>query len=100
MLQCVLGRRSVERMVGYIKRNEPEAPPIVDACRPPTGWPSQGDIDVQKLVVQYRPDLPHVLKGLSFHIRAKHKVVVGASLERGRPADTMLSLSPCPEKEC
>ena len=63
-------------MVGYIQQNEPEAPAIVKTCRPPAAWPSEGEVSVHKLVVRYRPDLPDVLKGLTFHIRARHKVAL------------------------
>ena len=66
---------SVERMVDYVKENEAEAPAVVPTCRPPADWPFEGDITVHKLVVKYRPDLPDVLKGLTFHIHARHKVL-------------------------
>lgn len=37
----------------------------------------QGAIEVQDLVVRYRPDLDPVLKGISFSIRGKEKVCLG-----------------------
>lgn len=61
----------------YVRGNEPEAPAVVDGCRPPTDWPSAGDMQVSKLVIKYRPDLPDVLKGLTFHVHAGHKVSCG-----------------------
>lgn len=72
---------SVERMVGYIKEYEPEAPAVVESHRPPSSWPSEGDISVQKLVVRYRSDLPEVLKGLTFHVHARHKVCALSSAQ-------------------
>jgi len=37
--------------------------------RLPDVWPSDGAIDVQSLVVRYRPELDPVLNGLSFSVR-------------------------------
>jgi ABC-type multidrug transport system fused ATPase/permease subunit len=46
--------------------------------RPPSDWPSQGAVDVKGLYVRYRPELPPVLKGLSFSVAPREKVgVVG-----------------------
>ena len=67
-------RCSVERMVGYVKENAPEAPEVVKGHRPPRGWPSKGEVTVSDLVVRYRPDLPNVLQGVSFHVLSQHKV--------------------------
>ena len=44
------------------------------ACRPSLAWPTSGAIHVTDLVVRYRPDLPPVLKGISFKIGAREKV--------------------------
>ena len=84
------GGCSVERMVDYVKQNEPEAPAVVYTSRPPGGWPTEGEIQVQELVVRYRPDLPDVLKGLTFHISARHKVT--ALVLRAWSFDLALSL--------
>lgn len=35
---------------------------------PPPEWPQQGRIDVRKLSVRYAPDLPQVLKNVSFTV--------------------------------
>lgn len=34
----------------------------------PASWPSQGRIKVENLSMRYAPDLPDVLKGISFDI--------------------------------
>lgn len=47
------------------------------AYGPPAAWPSTlGGIVVEDLVVQYAPELPPVLKGISFAIRPREKVGV------------------------
>ncbi len=38
----------------------------------PNVWPSEGAINVQWLVVRYRPELDPVLNGLSFSVRGAH----------------------------
>ncbi len=37
---------------------------------PPAGWPASGALRYQAVSALYRPGLPHVLRGLSFEIRA------------------------------
>ncbi|KAJ7686358.1 P-loop containing nucleoside triphosphate hydrolase protein [Mycena rosella] len=55
-----------------------EPPPVVDFRRPPAYWPSNsrndGLIVVEDLVVRYAPDLPPVLKGISFQLKAGERV--------------------------
>ena len=51
-----------------------ERPAIISHRRPPSDWPSQGAITMQKLVVTHRADLPPVLKGLDLEIRGHEKV--------------------------
>ena len=41
--------------------------------RLPDVWPSDGAIDVQSLVVRYRPELDPVLNGLSFSVRGARR---------------------------
>ena len=70
---------SVERMIEYMPM-ESEAPAIVGDSRPPDNWPHAGAIDIQNLVVRYRPELPPVIGGLSFATRAREKVGAAAPL--------------------
>ena len=68
---------AVERVIEYTKLT-PEKPPVVAAHRPPQGWPSQGVIQAEDLVVRYREDLDPVLKHISFQTRPHEKIgVVG-----------------------
>lgn len=64
---------SVERVLEYTVC-EPEAPAVVPGRRPLPGWPARGAIEVEALVVRYRPELDPVLRGISFSVRPREKV--------------------------
>ncbi|CAG8465353.1 5760_t:CDS:10, partial [Scutellospora calospora] len=67
----------IERIYDYLTLEE-EPPRIIECHRPPSEWPTKGDIQVKNLVMQYSPDDPPVLKDVSFHIRPAEKVgIVG-----------------------
>ncbi|KAJ3296180.1 hypothetical protein HK104_001918 [Borealophlyctis nickersoniae] len=69
---------SVERIEHYAYKIDVEADAIVPSNRPPPGWPQTGEIEVKDLEMKYAPDLPTVLKGVSFNVRDKEKIgVVG-----------------------
>ncbi|KAI5452226.1 hypothetical protein NCC49_000792 [Naganishia albida] len=54
-----------------------EAPPKKDND-PDKTWPSKGEVTFQGVHLKYRPELPPVLKGLSFHISPGEKIgIVG-----------------------
>lgn len=68
---------AVERVIEYTKLT-PEKPPVIASHRPPQGWPSQGVVEAQDLVVRYREDLDPVLKHINFKTRPHEKIgVVG-----------------------
>jgi ATP-binding cassette, subfamily C (CFTR/MRP), member 1 len=68
---------STERMMEY-EVQQTEAPAVIPERRPLPGWPSQGAIQVDHLVVKYRPSLPPVLKDVSFSIKPMEKIgIVG-----------------------
>lgn len=55
---------SVERILQF--SNVPsEAPLIIEKSRPEPNWPLKGRIEMKELHVQYSPDLPRVLKGIT-----------------------------------
>ncbi|XP_019168072.1 PREDICTED: putative ABC transporter C family member 15 [Ipomoea nil] len=55
---------SVERILQFT--NIPSEPPlIIENSRPKSFWPHNGRIEILNLSVQYRPDLPRVLKGIT-----------------------------------
>jgi ATP-binding cassette subfamily C (CFTR/MRP) protein 1 len=41
---------------------------------PDPTWPTAGEVTFENVGLQYRPDLPLVLKGLSFNVKAGEKV--------------------------
>ncbi|KAF9140898.1 hypothetical protein BGX30_005804 [Mortierella sp. GBA39] len=67
----------VERVQEYMALPQ-EAPAIVKSHRPPAGWPHQGEIQVQNLVMQYASDEPAVIRDISFHVSPRKKIgIVG-----------------------
>jgi ABC-type multidrug transport system fused ATPase/permease subunit len=68
---------SVERVVEYLDLPQ-EPPAIIESNRPPAYWPSNSDnnalIAVEDLVVKYAPELPPVLHGVSFTLKAGERV--------------------------
>ena len=64
---------SVERVVEY-NPMESEASAIIEDNRPVSNWPMHGVIQVENLVVRYRPELPPVISSLSFTTKAREKV--------------------------
>ncbi|KAJ7269434.1 P-loop containing nucleoside triphosphate hydrolase protein [Mycena haematopus] len=74
--QLELDFNSVERVIEYLDIPQ-EAPAIIEKSRPPAYWPSSsGELVVENLVVKYAPDLPPVLRNLSFTIKPSEKVGV------------------------
>lgn len=66
---------SVERVVDYSKLQS-EAPLVTDEkLTLPDDWPQNGEISVEKASLKYFDDSPVVLKGVSFTINAKEKVL-------------------------
>ncbi|RDX45811.1 multidrug resistance-associated ABC transporter [Lentinus brumalis] len=74
-----LDLNSVERVVEYLDLPQ-EPPAIIESNRPPAYWPSSTSqnkdsmLVVEDLTVKYAPDLPAVLRGVSFSIKAKERV--------------------------
>lgn len=68
---------SVERVVEYL--NLPEEPELlIESNRPPAYWPSSTSNDallvVEDLSVKYAPELPDIIKGVNFSLKAKERV--------------------------
>ncbi|KAF8502971.1 hypothetical protein JB92DRAFT_3123623 [Gautieria morchelliformis] len=75
--QLELDLNSVERVVEYL--DLPQEPPLlIESSRPPAYWPSSADNDalvvVQDLVIRYAADLPPVLHGVSFTLKARERI--------------------------
>ncbi|KAG9109285.1 hypothetical protein FRC07_008343, partial [Ceratobasidium sp. 392] len=70
---------SVERIQEYLELPS-EPPAIIESNRPPATWPSTttGTLGVNDLVIHYAPDLPPVLRGISFQTKPSEKIgIVG-----------------------
>ncbi|KAF9083706.1 hypothetical protein BGX23_011210 [Mortierella sp. AD031] len=70
---------SAERLVHYIK-NLPQEPPTQTSPHRhlPATWPSSGSLEFRNVTLRYRPNLPPVLRNISFSIQAGHKIgIVG-----------------------
>ena len=63
---------SVERVLEYCAL-EPEAPTITEK-RPPSDWPSTGNILFKGMSLKYAPHLKNVLHSISCYIRPNEKV--------------------------
>ncbi|XP_044748946.1 ATP-binding cassette sub-family C member 10 [Coccinella septempunctata] len=67
---------AVERVNQYVTQVPPET--THHSCEPPFGWPNQGVIHFDKVVLRYRENLPPSLSGVSFETRPCEKIgVVG-----------------------
>ncbi|KAJ3384810.1 hypothetical protein HDU92_003409 [Lobulomyces angularis] len=72
-----MNMNSVERIQEY-SCIEQEPPAIIENQRPPSNWPSAGEVEVKDLVIRYAPELPAVLKKISFSTKKFEKIgVVG-----------------------
>ncbi|KAH7930921.1 pleiotropic drug resistance ABC transporter [Leucogyrophana mollusca] len=90
LAQLELDFNSVERVVEYFGVPQ-EAPHIIEESRPPAYWPSSdGELVVDNLVVKYAPELPDVLKGISFVAEPSEKIGVVGRTGSGK---TTLALS-------
>lgn len=55
----------------------------------PAAWPTEGKLEVENLVVGYAPDLPPVLKGLSFRVEKNQRVGVVGRTGAGKSSLTL-----------
>ncbi|XP_037076483.1 multidrug resistance-associated protein 5-like [Pollicipes pollicipes] len=68
---------SVERIDAYTATLDQERPAVTDT-RPAADWPRQGRVTFSNVRLRYRPELPLVLKGISFDVNAEEKIgIVG-----------------------
>ncbi|KAI8970550.1 multidrug resistance-associated ABC transporter [Trametes punicea] len=67
---------AVERILYYTEL--PSEGAATTPNDPPESWPEAGEIEFKDVEMAYRPGLPPVLKGVSFHVRPREKIgVVG-----------------------
>ncbi|ESU08663.1 hypothetical protein FGSG_04440 [Fusarium graminearum PH-1] len=80
-----LEMNSMERVVEYMNI-ETE---YLGGLRPAAAWPRSGSVEVKDLEVAYAPDLPPVLKGLSFKIKHGERVGVVGRTGAGKSSMTL-----------
>lgn len=80
-----LSMNAAERVVEY---NELPTETL-DGKSPPAAWPTSGTIEVDDLVVSYAPDLPPVLKGLTFSVGNNERVGVVGRTGAGKSSLTL-----------
>ncbi|OAD76740.1 hypothetical protein PHYBLDRAFT_185838 [Phycomyces blakesleeanus NRRL 1555(-)] len=72
-----MNMNAIERAHEYLEL-EPESANTIVTVSPPHSWPEAGKIEVKDLVIQYGPDTPAVLRGVSFKTRPREKIgIVG-----------------------
>ncbi|PGH14692.1 hypothetical protein AJ79_02858 [Helicocarpus griseus UAMH5409] len=80
-----LNMNATERVIEYSNINiEPQ-----DGADAPAAWPTEGRLEVSDLVVAYAPDLPPVLKGLSFTVDKNQRVGVVGRTGAGKSSLTL-----------
>lgn len=72
-----ISMNSMERVNEYLEL-EQEAPAIISSSRPPLGWPDKGEVEFCDLSLRYSPELPLVIKNVTFKVGSGLKVgIVG-----------------------
>ncbi|CAI5758659.1 unnamed protein product [Candida verbasci] len=72
-----MNMNSVERLQEYLKVDQ-EPPYAIKETEPSPEWPQRGQISVKNVSLRYAPDLPRVIKNVSFDIDPCNKVgIVG-----------------------
>jgi len=64
---------SVERLLAYVGLPQ-EAAAYIEDTKPADNWPTEGAISYRDVWMRYRPELPAVLKGVTFDIAAGEKI--------------------------
>lgn len=72
-----MNMNSVERLQEYLEV-EQEPPYEIPETEPPASWPERGVISVRDVSLRYAPELPRVIKNVTFDVQANHKIgIVG-----------------------
>lgn len=80
-----LNMNAAERIIEYTELPTES----LEGTSPPAAWPTRGIIEVEDLVVGYAPDLPPVLKGLSFTVNSNERVGVVGRTGAGKSSLTL-----------
>ncbi|CAO3624546.1 unnamed protein product [Cunninghamella blakesleeana] len=81
--QVEMDLNSVERIQEYLLIDQ-EAPSVVEGRRPPAAWPTTAAVEVKDLEIRYAPDLPTVIRGISFDIKPHEKIAVVGKTASGK----------------
>ncbi|KAM6504240.1 ATP-binding cassette transporter YOR1 [Amanita muscaria] len=69
---------SLERITHYATEIEQEAPHELPDAKLPNSWPAEGQVELDKVVLSYRPGLPVVLRGITMSVKGGEKIgIVG-----------------------
>ncbi|KAJ1988194.1 hypothetical protein H4R33_002526 [Dimargaris cristalligena] len=82
---------AVERLEHYIENLDQEAPAVVADHTPPPEWPMKGVIEMKYLVLRYRPELPPVLRNVTFGTNVQEKIGIVGRTGAGK-SSIMLAL--------
>lgn len=84
---------NVELSMNAVERvNEYSNIPIEDqssSVKAPAAWPAEGRLEVSNLVAGYAPELPPVLKGLSFNVEKTQRIGVVGRTGAGKSSLTL-----------
>lgn len=65
---------SAERLYEYAFKIPEEAPYLITENTPPAEWPKDGAVTFKNVNLAYRPELPLVLKDVSFNVKPMEKI--------------------------
>merc|ERR1719506_3566520 len=76
MTELEVNMNSIERLTEYDEKEEEGEANRHLTRQVSKSWPSKGTVSFHKVFVKYRPDLPHVLRNLSFSVSGGEKIGV------------------------
>lgn len=80
-----LDMNAAERIIEYSNLKTES----LEGADPPAAWPSEGRLEVNDLVVAYAPELPPVLKGLTFRVERNERIGVVGRTGAGKSSLTL-----------
>ena len=66
-----MNMNSVERIRDYLQVDSEAARRSLPGHEPPKDWPQKGAVKVEKLTLRYAPDLPTVIRNVSFEVEPR-----------------------------
>lgn len=80
-----LDMNAAERVIEYCELDTED----LEGEEPPAAWPTSGRMEVDGLVAGYAPDLPPVLKGISFSVKNNERIGVIGRTGAGKSSLTL-----------